>query len=989
MATLTLPKPDDNEYLKDIGMNFYKATNDTISEASWKEGETFRIMNLSDLTGDNESNSIAKRFYDQTKVKPSFTEQGETLSVGGEIEYFNSITGETEQRSGNILTAQQANDKYGLDGRLNFNRDITVAEAQIMHERKIAEMKYQFIMSQAEGALQKYWHGMGTTAVSAMMDPVNLATLFFTFGTGTAANFMRVISQSGLNMARLRRGLKVGAIWTTAFEVPAYMQKKHEQADYTILQSFYNVLAGTALGGGLHVVGGKGADWLQGVSMKRHKAAIDLAVNQISHDKDVNVDVLLKAVRDVSKKKNIPDGKLAHEIDGADLQRAYNKRIGYKPPLLEYKPGKDDEGVTVGERENPPIDFENLTGAPLKEEDFQITGEILGSNDGNVAVHTASGDKFYIKKPANKDWAISEMIASNIMRRLLGEKAPLVRPLFKNGQFVGIASKWKEGKPLTMEEVKTVMKNNPKAYEEFMESVMVHAWLGNRDFAAPGNLIIDRAGNIHSIDAGGSMKFRAMGEMKKDWLADSIDEMKDFVVGSNPDITVHLQTMQLKHLENAIRKIYQISNEEIEGIVKSAEGLGTFTKQEADDLIFILINRRDEMARKDFSSMIQAGGYEIKNVPKAIYESLNTNKLPFNIGKFAQSEYGNLKNNKVKYKTFYSHKAAYEYILKQRDQLKKILTNNEIDALMTWAKSSKHLRLYAHALATNKKPLEVFKAAGEMPWSGSMAQIKKRYNALLSAISKVKTADNFTVYSGRMANQLQGIEGLKYGPQTAAEAKLLVGKVIEVPSFLNGSLLHNKAKGFAIAAERPVLIRLHVPKGSNMTFVDKGFKNSKGFGEAEFLMPPGTKFKIRRAHYRYTDTYGQGKGMNDILYIDAQVIAKDPLGVQNIDDIIKNSLAYFKNKHGTVTADVELDPKIRALNAREKVQKIESDVHSKEFTQVKKEIDDLTDEIVSTNEKRLLDEVNDVNTKFNEDMKKTNLIKKALKASLNCLIGKK
>ena len=158
MATLTLPKPDDNEYLKDIGMNFYKATNDTISEASWKEGETFRIMNLSDLTGDNESNSIAKRFYDQTKVKPSFTEQGETLSVGVEIEYFNSITGETEQRYVNILTAQQANDKYGLDGRLNFNRDITVAEAQIMHERKIAEMKYQFIMSQAEGALQKYWH---------------------------------------------------------------------------------------------------------------------------------------------------------------------------------------------------------------------------------------------------------------------------------------------------------------------------------------------------------------------------------------------------------------------------------------------------------------------------------------------------------------------------------------------------------------------------------------------------------------------------------------------------------------------------------------------------------------------------------------------------------------------------------------------------------------------------------------------------------------
>ncbi len=988
MATLTLPKPDDNEYLKDIGMNFYKATNDTISEASWKEGETFRIMNLSDLTGDNESNSIAKRFYDQTKVKPSFTEQGETLSVGGEIEYFNSITGETEQRSGNILTAQQANDKYGLDGRLNFNRDITVAEAQIMHERKIAEMKYQFIMSQAEGALQKYWHGMGTTAVSAMMDPVNIATLFFTFGTGTAANFMRVISQSGLNMARLRRGLKVGAIWTTAFEVPAYMQKKHEQADYTILQSFYNVLAGTALGGGLHVVGGKGADWLQGVSMKRHKAAIDLAVNQISHDKDVNVDVLLKAVRDVSKKKNIPDGKLAHEIDGADLQRAYNKRIGYKPPLLEYKPSKDDEGVTVGERENPPLDFENLNGAPLKEEDFQITGEKLGSNDGNVAVHTASGDKFYIKKPANKDWAISEMIASHILRRILGERAPLVRPLFKNGEFVGIASKWKEGKPLTMEEVKKVSENNPQAFKNFMETSMVHAWLGNRDFAAPGNLIIDVNGNIHSIDMGGSLKFRSMGEMKTDWAPDRINEIIDFLGGKNPDISKHLVNMQVEHLENAIRKIFQISNEEIEGIVRANEGLGNFNKTEANDIIFMLINRRDELARQNIASQLkeQYGKLDVKAVPKDINDRLiKDDTLQLKVDKLAQSEYGNLKNNKVKYKVFYSHKAAYEYILKQRDQLKKILTNNEIDALMTWAKSSATLRLYAHAIATNQDPIKVFKAADEMPSlsTAAMAQIKKRYNALLSAINKVKTADNFTVYSGRMANQLQGIEGLKYGPQTAAEAKLLVGKVIEVPSFLNGSLLHNKAKGFAMAAERPVLIRLHVPKGSNMTFVDKGFKNSKGFGEAEFLMPPGTKFKIRRAYFKYSH------GQDDILYIDAQVIAKDPLGVQNIDDIIKNSLAYFKNKHGTVTADVELDPKIRALNAREKVQKIESDVHSKEFTQVKKEIDDLTDEIVSTNEKRLLDEVNDVNTKFNEDMKKTNLIKKALKASLNCLIGKK
>jgi len=234
-----------------------------------------------------------------------------------------------------------------------------------------------------------------------------------------------------------------------------------------------------------------------------------------------------------------------------------------------------------------------------------------------------------------------------------------------------------------------------------------------------------------------------------------------------------------------------------------------------------------------------------------------------------------------------------------------------------------------------------------------------------------------------MANQLQGIEGLKYGPQTAAEAKLLTGKVIEVPSFLNGSLLHNKAKGFAMGNERPVLLRLYVPKGSNMTFVDKGFTQSKGFGEAEFIMPPGTKFIIRRAHFKY------GEGNNDILYIDAQVLGKKGLDSMSIDEILKNSLAYFKNKHSNLTADVEVEPKIRAMNARERAQKIESDVHSKELSHVTKEVDDLTNEIIASNEQRVITEVNEIKTKFNEDTKKTNLIKKALQGTINCLLGKR
>ena len=106
-------------------------------------------------------------------------------------------------------------------------------------------------------------------------------------------------------------------------------------------------------------------------------------------------------------------------------------------------------------------------------------------------------------------------------------------------------------------------------------------------------------------------------------------------------------------------------------------------------------------------------------------------------------------------------------------------------------------------------------------------------------------------------------------------------------------------------------------------------------------------------------------------------------------EILKNSLAYFKNKHSNLTADVEVEPKMRAMNARERAQKIESDVHSKELSHVTKEVDDLTNEIIASNELRVITEVNEIKTKFNEDTKKTNLIKKALQGTINCLLGKR
>ena len=177
MATLTLPKPDDNEFLKFTGHSHLKLNMDQFGDAMWDEGRTFRLMDFKDLdldTQDDDSTSTFRRWYEQNVTS---RKDDEEISIGGETSYFNKITGQDEKRTGDIITAQEANEKYGLDGRLTFDRDITIAEAQILHERKVKEMQFQQMYSMANGFLMKSY-GIGKLGVSAMYDPINVGLLF-------------------------------------------------------------------------------------------------------------------------------------------------------------------------------------------------------------------------------------------------------------------------------------------------------------------------------------------------------------------------------------------------------------------------------------------------------------------------------------------------------------------------------------------------------------------------------------------------------------------------------------------------------------------------------------------------------------------------------------------------------------------------------------------------------------------------------------------
>jgi hypothetical protein len=981
MPRITLPKADDNDYIPSIGHNFIKINDDQNKEAMWNEGKTFGILNWEDLPGGSEGDSAAKRFYEQTIKSDWLAQSGEAIDIRGESSYYNPLSGENEPRTGDIITAQAANDKYGLDGRLNFDRDLTIAEAQILHARKIKEMQFQQLMGMQSGTWQTL-KGIGWMGLSAISnDPINMGLLFAPDPTVSKLGFLGMSVKRGIDVARFAYGARSAAFWTTVAEVPVALQKFNEQADYTAMDSLYAIALGGGLGGGLHVAGGRTVDWLMGVSRQRHTMALDLAYKQAVSDADINVDAILKAAKDIARKKNIPEGKLITDLDAADLQRAYNKRTNYRPPLLEYRPNEIDEGPTMGELTQKPLDLDEMPGAPLLEEEFTASSGKLGSNDGNTVIHNTTGEKWYIKKPENKEWAINELVASVIMKRLLGETAPNVRPVIgKDGTFVGVASKWKEGTPLTMDKIDTIIKNNPKAYQDFIESSMIHAWLGNRDFAAQGNLIVDQSGRIHSIDAGGSIKFRARGEAKTDWIQNDLPEFVSFLIGRNSDIDAHIKNMTVEMLANAIRKIYQMSDEEIEAIVSGALDYSVkLTKQEQaeiNSITFALINRRDSVTKKDLgvllSNMTDA---DKAKLPAGIKDILNKG---LNIGELASDEFQKLSNRKTPYKKFYSFKQVKEYINKQIDNLSKLLTKEEMSALKNWAEGQSVIFHGTHKkITTGDKSLP-------NDWI-------KKYNHLISAINKVKTQDNFIVHAGKDASNFAEIEGMPFGPQLFDDAYKMKGMEFTSDSFFNASLLHHVGYQFTGGKNKPVKLRILVPKGTNMTFVDKAYKSaSGGYNEAEVLFAPGTKFRIRDASYVSRSEKGKyikGQG-NEVLHITAEVLPRNGIQTLSMDDIIKSGKANFENKHGTLTADVELSPKIRALNARERIQKIESDVSNKELAAINKEIDVLTDELAAYNSDLINKEVSELNQRFNEGSKKNKTIGQALKAVLNCAIGK-
>ena len=105
-------------------------------------------------------------------------------------------------------------------------------------------------------------------------------------------------------------------------------------------------------------------------------------------------------------------------------------------------------------------------------------------------------------------------------------------------------------------------------------------------------------------------------------------------------------------------------------------------------------------------------------------------------------------------------------------------------------------------------------------------------------------------------------------------------------------------------------------------------------------------------------------------------------------DVLAHATDYRNNKSSTLTAGENLSPKQVALNAREKIQKIESDVNQQDLNMLTKEIADLDTELKAYNNDKLNNEMKAFREKNEQAFSKKKSMWDAMKGTLNCMIGK-
>lgn len=241
---------------------------------------------------------LRQRYFDNTNVG--------TLDVLGatfdDTLYYNPLNAGARtfdyfvnKDKGKRYTKQEWTDsQYYRDGITVGEDGIHEGAASILAERHDERLSRRMVLDRARSSYSLGAAQLGVGLVGSMLDPLNIASAFVPVVSG--ARFASLATRYGATRARAIRGAAEGAVGAALLEPIVLTAAEVEQdKDYTVMDSLLNVTFGTALGGGLHAVGGKIADKLSRTSPQTREVLTRTSVAQLANDQNVDVDAIIRA----------------------------------------------------------------------------------------------------------------------------------------------------------------------------------------------------------------------------------------------------------------------------------------------------------------------------------------------------------------------------------------------------------------------------------------------------------------------------------------------------------------------------------------------------------------------------------------------------------------------------------------------------------------------------------------------------------------------
>lgn len=225
-----------------------------------------------------------------------------------------------EENTEPILSAEAANEEFGIAGHLKFDAATPEPVARELYTLKRDELDRAAVLARSEGAGGVAAQLAGGLA-AGLLDPLNIASAFIPLvgPTRYAAMLAGAGGAMGRTAVRAGVGAAEGVAGAALLEPIVYAAAVQEQADYGAADSLLNIAFGGIMGGGLHSVGGAIGD---AMNPGRWKSPVASAADAAPITR--KEDALRASIAAVADGETPPDGVALALRERAALGNAYD-----------------------------------------------------------------------------------------------------------------------------------------------------------------------------------------------------------------------------------------------------------------------------------------------------------------------------------------------------------------------------------------------------------------------------------------------------------------------------------------------------------------------------------------------------------------------------------------------------------------------------------------------------------------------------------------